>query len=152
MEMFNLDQNMSNEQYDSFDFQNIFDDEVENENDKYNNYQYEFGFENEFKFESEYIIQKQICDKYQNQILEVFYKNNIKQKKSSLPLESKMILLKWLDDHKDNPYPSIIEFELLMNKSQLSKKQIKIFLVNHRSRFLNRHPNKDKNNLINCLL
>jgi hypothetical protein len=63
-----------------------------------------------------------------------------------------MILLKWLDDHKDNPYPSIIKIELLMNKSQLSKKQIKIFLVNHRSRFLDRHSHKDKNNLINCLL
>jgi hypothetical protein len=53
-----------------------------------------------------------------------------------------MILLKWLEDHQNNPYPSIFEFELLMNKSQLSKKQIKLFLVNHRSRFFEQTPSQ----------
>jgi hypothetical protein len=148
MEMFNVDQYTLDEKQDnSFYFENMFYHEYE----IFDNQEFEFNFEieNESKseIESEFIIQEENCSKYENQILEIFHQKNTQQKRSSsLPLESKMILLKWLEDHKDNPYPSTFEFELLMNKSQLSRKQIKIFLVNHRSRFLNRHPNKDKNN------
>ena len=73
----------------------------------------------------------------------------IKQLKTSsskrkFPKEAREIIFDWLCKHIDKPYPSTSEYKKLEAKTGLSEKQIRIFLTNHRSRFLGLHPKGGK--------
>ena len=76
-------------------------------------------------------------DNFENSILNTKYSKKI-------PRESKSILFSWMDEHIKNPYPNSQEFSMLMSKTGLSDKQLRIFFVNYRSRRLKRAPKKAK--------
>ena len=60
-----------------------------------------------------------------------------------IPLHAKVYLLDWLDAHADNPYPSCSEWDKLERDTCLTRRQIRVFLVNNRSRYLGRAPKRN---------
>ena len=76
---------------------------------------------------------------YKSQPSPIHSANPIKSS-NKIDFSSKGILFKWLEEHKQNPYPSLQEFVELESLTGLDKKRIRIFLTNYRSRFLKRAP------------
>lgn len=60
--------------------------------------------------------------------------------RKNFPERCSTILKNWLTEHKENPYPTENDINHLGMATGLTRKQIRIFLVNNRSRFLNRSP------------
>ena len=69
-----------------------------------------------------------------------------KRKSQSIGKENRTILLSWLYEHSNYPYPTSRELIELQNITNLSLKQLRTFFVNYRMRFLKRNP---KNGLVN---
>ena len=69
-------------------------------------------------------IEEEVKEKPPNQ--------NEKGTRSNFPKERKEILIKWLNEHLDNPYPTLSEKEELMRLTGLSMNQIKVWFIDNR--------------------
>ncbi len=63
-------------------------------------------------------------------------KDELKKSRKNLSLENKVVLMKWLEEHKSDPYPTDEEKQHLKSVTGLSSKQLNSWFVNARSRYL----------------
>lgn len=73
--------------------------------------------------------------------------NEIQLSRKSFTYVQRNILKKWLNNHEENPYPTPEEYSALMSETQLTKKQIMVWLTNNRARYLGRSPKNGTTNL-----
>lgn len=57
-----------------------------------------------------------------------------KMRRILFTFNQRQVLLKWLKDHQDNPYPTSHEKDLLMMTTGLNREQINVWFTNNRAR------------------
>lgn len=57
-------------------------------------------------------------------------------KKKNISTRNREILNKWLEDHKENPYPTLEDKQKLVEETGLSIRQVKDWFINARRRYL----------------
>ncbi|KAH3670997.1 hypothetical protein OGAPHI_000708 [Ogataea philodendri] len=63
-----------------------------------------------------------------------YYAKNFKKKRSNLPKKTTVILLNWLNDNLEHPYPNSKEKQELVTKTGLSNQQLSNWFINARRR------------------
>lgn len=79
-------------------------------------------------------IQEEVANSHTQERRSSRKQSGTRKSRPNLPREAKEILMKWFGDHVMDPYPKLVDKELLSEKTGLPLKNIENWFINERSR------------------